>query len=185
MPTRAALSLLGVLALAACGDANLLNPPSSSNGEVIGTLWAIRGTPLHRPSAWSISLEQPVRLDQTPSFDFAFDIDAAGRAVLLPLGVFGVLQRAGNPGLFQTTRAWDAITIAEVNGYLIADTIPVAAGDRLYARSAISGNCFSQFPLYAKIEIQAINTVERTLEFRILSNLNCGYKGLEPGFPTK
>lgn len=185
MPTRAALSLLLFLGLAACGDANLLNPPSSSNGEVTGTLWAIRGTPLYRPSAWSIAAEQPIRLDQTPSFDFAFDIDAAGRPVLLPLGVFGVLQRVGNPGLFQATKGWDEITLAEVNGYLVADTIPVAVGDRLYARSAISGNCFARFPLYAKIEIQSVDAVERTLGFRILSNLNCGYKGLEPGFPSQ
>jgi len=185
MPARAAVSLLLLLGLAACGEANLLNPPHSSNAERTSTLWAIRGTPLFQPSAWSIQFEEPVRLDQNPNFDFAFDIDDAGRAVLLPLGVFGVLQRAGNPGLFQAARPWDEILLAEVNGYLIADTIPVVVGDRLYARSAISISCFSRYPLYAKLEVQAIDAEQRTLTFRILSNLNCGYKGLEPGFPSK
>lgn len=185
MRILAAAALVAGLGLSACGDPNFLSPATIENAETGVRLWAIQGTPVHLPSAWSIALRNRVRLDQGPNFDFAFDITDEGTPVLLPLGAFGLLQRTGNPGLFKTGREWGEITLAEVNGYVVADTIPIAVGDRLFARSALSAACANTFPLYAKLEIQAIDHTERSVSFRILTNSNCGYKGLEPGLPSR
>lgn len=185
MPRFLLLSLLGGLGLAACGDPNFLNPPNFPNGAITVRLWAIQETPLYLPSAWSISGANRIRLDQSPNFDFAFDLTADGRPVLLPQGIFGLLQQSGNPGFIRTETAWDDIVLAEINGYLVNDTIPIAVGDRFYARSSSVPLCFSSLPFYAKIQIMEIDAEDRSVLFRILANLNCGYKSLEEGLPER
>lgn len=185
MPRIAAVSLLAALLTGACGDTNFLNPATSENAIINVRLWAIQGTPLYLPTAWSVPLRTRIRLDQNANFDFAFDIDPAGRAVLLPRGAFGLEVGSGNPGLFIANKEWDEITIAPINGYLVSDTIPIAVGQTLYVRSAVSGVCFSSYALYAKMQILEIDMITRSVGFRILTNANCGYKSLELGLPKQ
>jgi hypothetical protein len=185
MRPTAALPFLAALLVGACGDANFLNPATSENAVINVRLWAIQGTPIHLPTAWSVPLRTRIRMDQNANFDFAFDIDPTGRAVLLPRGAFGLTTGSGNPGLFTAATAWDEITVAPINGYLVSDTIPVTVGQILYVRSAVSGVCFASYALYGKMEILDIDTTARSLGFRILTNANCGYKSLELGLPTK
>jgi hypothetical protein len=35
------------------------------------------------------------------------------------------------------------------------------------------------------MEVLSFNPDERSVTFRILTNINCGYRGLEAGLPTK
>lgn len=185
MPRIALFSLLAGLGLAACGDPNFLNPPQFPNATTQVRLWAIQGTPVHFPSAWSIQAATRIRLDQSPNFDFAFDIDAAGRPVLLPQGIFGLLQQSGNAGLQRTQQPWDEILTARINGYQVADTISIDLNERFYVRSGAVSLCFNNLPFYAKIQILEIDLEDRSVLFQILSNLNCGYKSLEEGLPEK
>ena len=41
------------------------------------------------------------------------------------------------------------------------------------------------FALYAKLHVLAIDTVARRIDFEILTNVNCGYRGLEEGLPKR
>lgn len=179
------MALLGTIGLAACGDPNFLNPPNFENTVTSVRIWAVHGTPIHLPSAWYTPAASRVRIDQTASFDFAFDITEDGQPVLLPQGTFGLLERIGNPGLQSTTRAWEDIKLAVLNGYRVADTLPIAVGDRFYARSEFATMCGASTPLYAKLQIMEVDYEERSVLFRILLNANCGYKSLEEGLPTR
>jgi hypothetical protein len=38
---------------------------------------------------------------------------------------------------------------------------------------------------YAKLHVVAIDTTARRIDFVILNNVNCGYRGLEPGLPKR
>ncbi len=38
---------------------------------------------------------------------------------------------------------------------------------------------------YAKLRVLAVDTAARRVHFEILVNTNCGYRGLEPGLPTR
>jgi hypothetical protein len=38
---------------------------------------------------------------------------------------------------------------------------------------------------YAKLHVLAIDRAARRLDFEILTDINCGYRGLEPGVPKR
>src|SRR5207249_10062296 len=61
------------------------------------SLWALDGTPLTTPSAYSISGRVAVRTDQTTGFDFAFNITPSGEAVLLPTGALRSEEHTSEP----------------------------------------------------------------------------------------
>src|SRR5437899_10707155 len=82
--------------VAACGD-NSLGLPAARYNNVVDSVsvWALDGTPLNTPSAYSISGRVALRTDHTTAFDFAFNITPSGQAVLLPTAALGLEEAAG------------------------------------------------------------------------------------------
>lgn len=171
--------------LVACEDPFAL--PAASRENVVDTvsLWAVSGTPLERPSAFVILVNQAmtVRTDQTANFDFAFDLDPAGQALLLPTGA---LRLGRGSGVLVTTEPFDSITVAPGSGYQDSLAVTVSPGTVAVIRSRPT-DCFFQLTvsLYAKLRVLVVDAVERRMDFEVLANTNCGYRGLEPGFPTR
>jgi hypothetical protein len=187
MPFRTPLLLAAlVVAVQACDDPFGRPAATLSNREDSTTLYAVTGTPVFRPSAYVVVLQAPVRLDLGASFDFLFHIDPNGRPAFLPFEVLARTGRvSGSPGLVSTDLEFDAITDAEQTGYVTSDTVYIAEGQRFFVRSTVDGSCFLQVPYYAKLEVLSIDPDLRAVRFRILANRNCGYRGLEPGLPTR
>ena len=184
-----ALSWLALAALglgAGCGDPNLLPPATFPNVVDTLTLHAVRGTPIHQPSGFAISTRRPVRLDIPVNLDFVFDLNDQGQPVFIPLAALGASASTFNPGFLKTSLPFDSITVAEVNGYVTADTVPIAPGERYYMRSRIdTGGCFLGLPFYGKLEVLSVDPDARTVRFRALVDVNCGYRGLLPGLPSR
>ncbi len=179
-------AFLAAVALTGCSDANTIPDATFTNAVDTVVVYAISGTEVFRPSGYAMTLRSPVRLDNNTNADFGYDRTTDGRHVLLPGAMLGHAGTGGvDPGLQGTTEAFDDIKLALVNGYKTLDAVAVAAGDVLYLRSRIPGNCFLGVPTYGKVEIIEFDAGNRTIKFRVLGNLNCGYKGLEPGIPTQ
>lgn len=180
-------SLISVaLALAAaCGDPLGLPPPGIENRvDSLVSLYALSGTPISTPSAYVISFRQPVRTDQSAQgFDFAFDIDTAGRALLLPTGA---LKLPKGSGIQLTLHAFDSVTVAPTGGYNTDSATVVDSGSVVIMHSRPLVCSFGITSIYyAKLEVLAIDTLARRIDFRILDNVNCGYRGLEEGLPRR
>ncbi|MEK7379811.1 MAG: hypothetical protein AAB075_02230 [Gemmatimonadota bacterium] len=176
---------LAVFGLLACGDPNQLPPANFQNVVDTLTVYALSGTEVWRPSGYAATEFRVVRLDQTNSADFAFDIRGT-QPVLLPAQAIGQPgSRSLSPGLLNTPLVFDEITYAENSGYNSVDTVHAAVGQSFYLRARAVPSCFLGTPTYAKLEVLAIDDQARTMTFRVLVNLNCGYKGLEPGLPTR
>ncbi len=179
-------ALLAAAALSACGNALSLLPARIENREDTVTVWAASNTPLNLPSGYNIEARQRVRLDQVSSFDFVYDVDRDGRTILLPLGSLVSTGTAGGlPGFLETPTPFDQITIAQQLGYITKDTVTAGIGKVYYLRATLSGTCSLGVPYYAKMEILAIDAPTRSMRFRIVTNVNCGYRGLELGLPKK
>jgi hypothetical protein len=181
--------LLVALALAAaCGDPLGLPAAAIPNRTDTVSLYALSGTPVTAPSVYIIGFRQVARSDQSATgFDFAFDIDTLGRPVLLPTGALGLPRGSG---MQRTLHAFDSVTVAPGGSYqsdsaLVVDSNGVMI---LHSRPLVCSFGITSI-YYAKLHVLAIDTTSgpngRRIDFEILNNVNCGYRGLEPGLPKR
>jgi hypothetical protein len=85
-----------------------------------------------------------------------------------------------------TDQAFDALTSAPLEGYVTDSALVVAANTVFVIRSrtspvqcAFSGG----LPRYGKFHVLNVDLGARTVTLEMLVDLNCGYRGLEPGTP--
>lgn len=175
--------VLGISATVAC-SANQLAPAQQDNVVDTVTLGALSQAALRYPSAFDITIGQAVRTDQTSAFDFIYTRDTLGRHLLLPLHAVANLGNAtgSNPGFIRLTQTFDQLTVAPTDTYLTTDTLVIASGDVLAARSRVA--CYLGVPQYAKLQVLDFDDVLGTVRLQVLSDTNCGYKNLQPGIPT-
>jgi len=184
-PTVAVTGLV-VLAAACSGTTGL---PAAGIDNVVDTtsLYALFGTPIATPSAYNLTgrlTGNPlVRTDQTAAFDFAFNFDSLRRPVLLPTGAVGLGQSSG---LELASAPFDSIKLAPTDGYVLDRGLVADSGAVLIVRSRPTGCLFGVTVFsYAKLVVVAVDTTARRIDFRILVDQNCGYRGLAPGIPTQ
>ena len=179
----AASATIVVCAAVACDDTGLL-PAGFPNFVDTVTLHALKGTPISTPSAFDISVGIAVRTDQGQAFDFAFDIDSVGDAIIMPAGVLGLPAQAG---LQMSDLPFEDVDDAPYDDYVADSLFTLSVGDVFIGRSRnTSGNCYylGSLPRYGKFHVLALDMQNRTITLETLVNVNCGYRKLEPGYPT-
>jgi hypothetical protein len=178
------LICVSILALAACGDDGLPDP-TLTNVERSDTLYALVGTPVTTPSAYSLDGSRRVRTDISTEFDFAYNIESDGRRVFLPRAAMGIETSASlNPGFQARSESFEGITEAPSNGYVTDQAVPIAIGDRFVVRGRMTCTSLG-LPKYAKLEVVSFDDAALRVNFRVLTNENCGFRGLEPGLPDR
>src|SRR3989441_8020071 len=151
---------------------------------------ALTDTALQNPSAYLVQGELRVRTDLSTVFDFAFDVDAAGRPVLLPTGA---MHLGTVSGLQHSKTPFDSIKIAPTGGYKFDSALVVRADSVVLERArpltCVTGITVS---LYAKLQVLAGHTSGaaragggRGLDPNILCEPKSGCPGLEPGLPKQ
>ncbi len=182
--STAAVALVLAAALG-CDDSGLY-PATYPNYVDTVTLYALRGTPIVTPSAFDIAFGITVRTDQGEAFDFAFDIDSTGSGILLPAGALGLTPVAG---LQFSEETFDELDEPPDDGYVVDSVLTVSLGDLFVGRSRNTtgmDGClyYGELPRYGKFRVLDIDFQSRTVTLEVLVNVNCGYRRLEPGYPT-
>lgn len=181
-PSFAAAAVL-LVTLAACGTTSGLPSAHIVNAVDTVSLYALDGTPPATPSAYDILLVRKVRTDVSTGFDFVFNIDTAGHALLLPTGAVGLAKQSG---IRIESSSFDAITDAPTSGYADSTGQQVVDGTVAVIRSRPTQCSFGAVVYqYAKLEVLDVDTVARQIKFQILVDQNCGYRGLQPGIPSR
>ena len=172
-----------VLLVVGCGNTTGLPAPFFSNTVDTVSLYALRGTALTLPSAYTLTGALAVRTDLTTALDFAFDFDSLNAPALYPTGAINLGQLSG---LQRSTTPFAALKLAPTGGYTFDKPITVDTGTIVLVRSRPTQCTFGvTLSLYAKLRVLAVDTTARRLDFEILVDQNCGYRGLEPGLPTQ
>jgi hypothetical protein len=172
------------LIAAACDDSSGLPDATLTNVERTETLYAVVGTPISTPSAYAIEGSRRVRTDLSIDFDFAYNLESDGSHVFVPRAALGIEpDQSVNPGFQPRTEAFEAIREAPSNGYITDRPVPIAIGERYIVRSRVT--CTLGVPKYAKLEVVSFDDGARTVTFRVLTNDNCGFRGLLPGLPDR
>ena len=182
---HAAALLAAVTTVWACDDPLKIRADQTNVNQFF-TVSAISGTPMNAPVALNLTSKSITRLDGGFDFDIAFDLNAQGKIVILPLGLVGTpLGGAHLVGLLRMAGAFDSLTAAPKDGYVFDSTFVVAPGAVLAIQSQV-GVCAGSFTpyIFAKLVIDSVRVSTRTLYGRTLINLNCGFRSLAPGTPT-
>ncbi|OGU19389.1 MAG: hypothetical protein A3K13_03625 [Gemmatimonadetes bacterium RIFCSPLOWO2_12_FULL_68_9] len=171
-------------AVSGCGDP-FGQEATIENAVDTVILYALRDTPIRLPSAYDmfqLSGSQAVRTDTTSQFDFAFDIDSAGRALIYPAGALGLSRE---PGLQLMDKRFDEVRRAPDTGYRADSAMTVTQGNVFVARSRVTSLLcvYVSVPRYGKFHVLSLDTTNRSITLETLVDLNCGFRGLEPGIP--
>jgi hypothetical protein len=188
-PRHAVLTVCAAItaAAAACGDPFGLPRPVIVNIVDTVSLYALHGTSVALPSGYRIEERRAVRTDQALTFDFAFDFDTAGQALLLPTGALGLGSASGGQII---NAPFDSILIAPTRNFVMDSAIVVNVGTVMVWQSRLV-TCTFGLPAfyYAKLQVLSIDPTTgpdgRRITFQILVDRNCGYRGLEPGLPVR
>ena len=185
-------TLLAVCAAAVLGACGELTKPAAQIETIVdtATVYALSGAPAGAPTSLYIYAKEFLIASPSFGFDVAFDIDSAGRAVLLPVRTLvSALASGGHQvGLQQMTgTAFDSIGEAPLSGYHYDSTMVVAPGVTVTIDSrdpvACGTSLFSQ-SVYGKIEVTGVDVVGRKLHLRFGFDPNCGYRSFAAGIPT-
>jgi hypothetical protein len=178
--------------LAGCGDGLTLPPATVPIAQQQITLFALTSTPVGTPSAYNMISLAEVQVFRTNDFDFVFDIGVDSTygvgtkgdtvAVFIPRAYLGFSE---DGGLQFSATTFDSLTIAPLTGYEKQKPTKIRVGDTFVAASRIQTCNFSFVrPRYAKIYIQSIDLVARSVTAAVIIDTNCGYRSLTSGIPT-
>ena len=181
-------AVLGAVLFSAGCD-NTLALPLATVPNVVDTvtLDALQGTPISVPSGFDVVLRRAARTDRPgEGFDIAFDIDEENRALIITTAALGLSAQSA----IQTyDGAFDDITVAPLEDYELDVAIPVAIGSVFIVRSRPNNTQCAFFlgplPRYGKFEVLFLDLQTRQITLEHLVNVNCGYRGLEIGIPTR
>jgi hypothetical protein len=181
-----------ILVAASCQVNPTLPPAVVPVAQQQITLFALTGTPVTTPSGYNMVQLGEVRTNVSNNFDFVMDIGIDSTfgvgttgdtvIVLLPRGAVGFVE---DGGLQWTAAPFDSLTLAPLDGYEQVKPTRIRQGDAILAASRRQ-TCDdgSSHPRYAKLNIQAVDLVARTVVILVVIDPNCGYRSFAAGIPT-
>ena len=174
-----------VIGAAACDDPFAPRATTSVRTDSF-VVYAISQTPVNVPAAFNVIFFTTLRLEPTYGFDLAFDIDDAGKVVLIPVRLIGGAVTSGRRvGLQRIDVPYDEMTRAPTAGYQYDSTLTLDVGEGALIELQTDVCQFQTSQLvYAKLQIKAVDPATRTIVFRITYDPNCGFRSFLPGVPT-
>ncbi|HVT38761.1 MAG TPA: hypothetical protein VHE78_06945 [Gemmatimonadaceae bacterium] len=146
---------------------------------------ALTGAPLPFATALALPAKSVTRVDGTFAFDVAFDLNARGDILLLPVRVVG--QSPGGSrqvGIFKPGGAYENIASAPVTGYVFDSVTVLRKGEAAVIQAQEAACALSLSPyMYARIVIDSVDLVGRAMYGRTTININCGFRSLKTGLP--
>lgn len=178
-------ALAFILVAGACSDPFKLTARSSNIDTTLET-WAITGTAPTLPSVLIVPGYTVTRPDAAGSFDIAFDIDANGKLVVLPVGsVVHALAGTRNIAFLRPAQSYESILEAPTKGWTNDSLLVLSVGDVFLTRIA---TLFCQFEIrqqiYAKFRVDSIIVPERRAKISALIDPNCGFRSFQTGIPA-
>jgi len=172
---------------AACGDTQRLPAMGAVFSDTL-IVYALSGTDVSYPTALNVRDLAVVRATGVFDYEIAFDIDAAGNAVLYPKELLvstEVLAAAGVPiprvGLQKLAVPFDSLTSAPRTGYVYDQPMMLAAGEAVAIEAGVA--CQYPYPqvVFGKLMVDSVSAAKRAIYFHAVSDPSCGFRSLVPG----
>ncbi|HLV25224.1 MAG TPA: hypothetical protein VKZ41_02845 [Gemmatimonadales bacterium] len=189
---RLAGIVLATFAVSACGGDDPFEPTLSVVEETV-EVFAINGSDPGLPNAMALVTSTgtgrlaPFAFRATPNFffDFAVDLDEAGTATLYPMLLVGsILGGTHEVGLRPYDIPFEELRTAPTDGYVFGEAFELSEGDVFAAVSVQAPVCRTGLYIipnvYAKLRVEEIDTVARSVTFRVVADPSCGFRRLTP-----
>ena len=151
-------------------------------------LRALSGTPLTARSGLWLRFVSPTTPGLTENFDFALDLDANNKVVILPRTKVLTCTSACQLGIQLVSTRFDSLYDAPSRGYVYDSVTTVSPGQTVVLvtkePSCLPSN-IATYDMYAKIVVDSVRASDRTIFMRAASDPNCGFRGLVPGIVPK
>src|SRR5262245_43120541 len=171
---------------AACSDFTGV-PASLATLTDSGTVFALNGAPVRAPTALHLYTGTRLAADASFSFDIAFDIDASGNPVILPLRtVASGLTGAHTVSLQNINQDFSTLEKAPKSGYHADTALVTRVGQTVAIQSLDAGLCgfsVTGSSIYAKLVVLSLNPIARTMSIQYTVDPNCGFVSFLPGIP--
>lgn len=184
------LVLLAILPLAAaigCQDAYAPKAIYQVGADTLD-LRALSGTPIDARSAVHLLSGSAIVPGLSENFDFALDLDANGKVVIIPRTKVLTCTSVCQLGMSFPTTPFDSLYDAPERGYVYDSTKTIVPGQTV-ALVTKDINCIpsniSTYDVYAKMVVDSVNLGDRSIFVRVVSDANCGFRGLVPGIVPK
>ena len=190
MKARLAVIAAGFTAalLSACGDPAGLKASLLNSVDTL-SVFALTGTPPSYPAGVAFLSRQAVHVDGFASFDVAFDINAAGNAVIYPVRLIVASGGSRAVAIQKIGAAFETVAEAPKTGYQSDSALVALPGETVIVQSAHNGSAdLCQFAfnpnIYAKVAVDSVNLASRTIYLRMGLDPNCGFRSFAEGVPT-
>ena len=181
-------AVLTVAFINACGNPTALKASLLNSVDTL-SVFALSGTPPNYPSGVAFLSRQPVHVDGFAQFDVAFDINAAGNAVIYPVKLIVAAGSSRPVALQKLGQPFEQVTEAPKTGYESDSAMVAVPGETIAVQSAHNAAAdLCQFAInpniYAKIAVDSVNLSSRTIYFRMGLDPNCGFRSFAAGLPN-
>lgn len=181
------LAILPLAAAIACQDAYAPKASLEVGADTL-RLRALSGTPIDARSAVHILSGSEIVPGLSESFDFALDLDVDGKVVIIPRTKVLTCTSVCQLGISFPTTPFDSLYDAPERGYVYDSTKTVVPGQTVAFVtkdvSCIPSN-ISTYDVYAKMVVDSVHLADRAIFARLVSDPNCGFRGLVPGIVPK
>ena len=180
---RILLASAAIPFISACGEPTRL-PARDEVRSASVTVYALSGTDASRPTALNLYELFPVRATGVFDYEIAFDINAAGEAVIYPLVLvaqseFGIRR----VGLLEVDEAFEDVTSAPRGGYVYDEPVVLSPGEVVVIESEFP--CIYPYPrlIFSKLVVDRIDLAQRSVHARVVTDRSCGFRSFLPGIP--
>ena len=167
----------------ACGEPRRLPAQSAVFGDTL-TVYALSGTDISYPTALNVGQLVVVRASGVFDFEIAFDINAAGNAVLYPVALLAA-EEVGvrRVGLLKMDTTFESVTSAPRSGYVHDQAMVVEPGEVVVIEAQVP--CPYPYPqlIFSKLVVDSVNVGERAVFIRAVTDPSCGFRSFLPGLP--
>lgn len=179
------VALVGLAGLIGCGPDPFAVLAQDANADVSIEVWALTGAPTNFPTVHLVPQRITTRPDAAASFDIAFDIDADGRLLVLPVNKV-VTPLSGNRriGIVRSSEIYNTIVEAPRDGWVYDSILAVNVGQTFIVRVQTQFCSTSQdSEVYAKYLVDSVIPAERRIRLSGRVNPNCGFRSFLTGIP--
>ena len=180
------VATIAVAALAACSD--LTKPPATlATFSDTATVWALNGTQSQLPNALILFDGTTSRADSRFGYDVAFDLDATGKVIVIPVRKMAGLGGGHLIDMQLSSGTYASITEAPKSNYVADSIFTISPGTPFVIESSNpTANCsiYGSPFFYSKVVVDSVNKANRQIFVSFTVDPNCGYRSFASGIPT-